>query len=170
MLDYSSASQECQLILPGIEMGAWVLVADGNRRFAEMYRRHYSCKNYADNRRNQVQYRNRNLVIGPGEKIVLLTPDHLAAFGWRKFIDKSGQTGVNCAFFRNEGQQLSSWLILEAEKLAWARWPGQRLYTSVDASAVKSANPGYCYIKAGWQRCGRSKARGLHILEKSPPC
>jgi hypothetical protein len=31
---------------------------------------------------------------------------------------------VNCAVFRNEGPVLSSDLILEAEELAWGRWPG----------------------------------------------
>ena len=105
-------------------------------------------------------------MLGPGEKMALLTPDHSAAFGWRKFIDASGQVGVNCAFFRNEGEHLSSSLILEAEQLAWHRWPNERLYTYVDAASVKSSNPGYCYLMAGWKRCGFTSARNLYILEK----
>lgn len=156
------------LTLPGIDIGVWIQVRDGHNRFAELYRRHYSCYQYADNRRSQAGYRNRNLVLGPGEKMALITPDWQAAFGWRKFIDGSGQTGVNCAFFRNEGQHLSSWLILEAEKLAWSRWSGERLYTYVDASAVRSSNPGYCYIKAGWNKCGYTAKNRLLILEKLP--
>lgn len=156
------------LTLPGIELGAWVEVKDGHSRFAELYRRHYSCYQYADGRRSQYGYRNRNLVLGPGEKIALLTPDWQAAFGWRRFIDGSGQVGVNCAFFRNESAMLSSWLILEAEKIAWQRWPGERLYTYVNTTAIKSSNPGYCYLRAGWRKCGYTKVNKLLILDKMP--
>lgn len=154
--------------LPGIDIGVWTQVKDGHPRLAELYRRHYSCYQYADNRRAQGGYRNRNLVMGPGEKMCLMTPDWNAAFGWRKFIDDSGQQGINCAFFRNESDALSSYLILEAEKLAWYRWPNERLYTYVNAAAVKSSNPGYCYLKAGWRKCGFTKSRHLIILEKYP--
>jgi hypothetical protein len=153
--------------LPGIELGKWVKVADGHPRFSELYRLHYSCYQYADGRRQQGQYRNRNLVLGPGEKIALLTPDWLAAFGWRKFFDDGGQQGVNCAFFRNESAALSSDLILAAELIAWRRWPGQRLYTYVDASAIRSRNPGYCYKMAGWSSAGQTKS-GLLVLQKTP--
>ena len=50
-----------------------------------------------------------------------------------------GQQGVCCALFRNEGPHLSSALILEAEGLAWSRWPGERSFTYVDAAEVRSA-------------------------------
>jgi hypothetical protein len=105
------------------------------------------------------------LIVGPGEKIVLLTVDCDALFIWRKFIDKSGQTGINCAVFHNEGELLSSELIREAAQIAWQRWPGQRLYTYVNSSKVKSVNPGYCFKMAGWNICGKTKS-GLVILEK----
>lgn len=156
------------LTLDGIDIGVWTQVKDGHNRFAELYRRHYSCYQYADHRRSQAGYRNRNLVMGPGEKVCLLTPDWQAAFGWRKFKDASGQQGINCAFFRNESSQLSSWLILEAEKLAWNRWSGERLYTYVNPSAIRSRNPGCCYLKAGWQKCGFTQVKKLLILEKCP--
>jgi hypothetical protein len=143
----------------------WLPVRDGDPRAAALYRRHYSCYQYADNRRNQHGYRNRFLIVGPGEKMLLMTVNCDALFAWRKFIDASGQTGVNCAVFRNESPILSSTLILEAEQHAWTRWPGQRLYTYVKPSAIKSSNPGFCYLKAGWQRCGTTKG-GLVILEK----
>ncbi len=58
-------------------------------------------------------------------------------------------------------------MILEAELFAWERWPGQRLYTSIDAAEVRSVNPGCCFKKAGWRRCGETK-RGLIVLEKLP--
>lgn len=154
--------------MKGIVSGHWLPVKDGDPRASHLYKRHYSCKRYGDGRRHQTQYRNRHLIVGPGEKMVLITVDGRALFVWRKFRDKSGQAGVNCAVFRNESDLLSSKLILEAEKLAWRRWPGQRLYTYVDASQVKSPNPGYCFQMAGWRKCGRSQDRGLIILEKRP--
>ena len=41
-----------------------------------------------------------------------------------------------------------------------------RHYTYVRSEAVASRNPGWCFICAGWNRCGYTKA-GLHILEKA---
>lgn len=123
-----------------------------------MLDRHYSARHYADGRRPK-------LFVGPGEKLVLVTSDRTALFVWRKFISDDGQTGVNCAVFRNEGHKLSSQLILEAEQIAWGKWPGERLYTYVAPRKIKSVNPGYCFKMAGWHVCGYSK-RGLVILEK----
>lgn len=146
----------------------WLPIKDGDPRAAAIYRRHYSCYQYKDNRRSQHGYRNRFLIIGPGEKMLLMTVTCDALFGWRKFIDDSGQQGVNCSVFRNESTVRSSELILEAEQHAWARWPGARLYTYVKGDAIRSTNPGYCYKKAGWIICGTTKG-GLVILEKMPP-
>lgn len=148
------------------DLNRWYPVKDGDPAAYAIMRRHYSFQAYQDGRRHNLYNRNRHLFVGPGEKLVLMTSDYKALFVWRKFINKSGQAGVNCAVFRNEGPHLSSELILEAEQLAWRRWPGERLYTYVDASQVQSANPGYCYKVAGWRFCGRSQKRGLHILEK----
>ena len=143
-------------------MGSWYSVPDGSIDAAAMYHRHYSYANY--------RKKHPVLFVGPGEKMVLMTPERGALFVWRKFIDKSGQTGVNCAIFRNERSDLyrSSDLILEAEQLAWTHWPGERLYTYVNAKKVKSSNPGYCFKRAGWKVCGVTKSRKLIILEKLP--
>lgn len=138
----------------------WYGAKDGDPSGIALYERHYSCHHYSDGRP-------RKLFCGPGGKIVLLTFDCDALFVWRKFIDASGQTGVNCAVFRNESPHLASELILEAERIAWARWPGERLYTYVNASSIRSANPGCCYRKAGWKRAGLTKG-GLLIFEKTP--
>jgi len=143
----------------------WLPIKDGDERAAAIYRRHYSCYQYKDNRRNRYGYRSRFLIVGPGEKMLLMTVNCDALFAWRKFIDDSGQQGVNCSVFRNESDTLSSLLILEAEQHAWARWPGARLYTYVKPDAIRSSNPGYCYKMAGWSECGRTKG-GLVILEK----
>ncbi|OGT54436.1 MAG: hypothetical protein A3E01_03000 [Gammaproteobacteria bacterium RIFCSPHIGHO2_12_FULL_63_22] len=75
--------------------------------------------------------------------------------------------GINCAAFRNEGAGRSSDLIRAADRLAFARWPGERHYTYVNAAKVRSSNPGFCFLMAGWRRCGRTRG-GLHILELRP--
>lgn len=98
--------------------------------------------------------------------MVLVTSNFDALFIWRKFINAAGEKGINCAVFRNEGKLLSSLLILEAEGLASQRWPGERFYTYVKPAGIKSTNPGYCFLMAGWQKCGISKKRKLVILEK----
>ena len=137
--------------------GAWIAVKDGDRRAVALFEKHYPARHYRDGRR-------RELFVGPGEKMVLLTIECDALFVWRKFISDDGQDGVNCAVFRNEGQCLSSELIREACELAWVRWPNERLYTYVAPLKIRSSNPGYCFIKAGWRKCGVSKG-GLVILE-----
>jgi hypothetical protein len=91
-----------------------------------------------------------------------------AVFVWRKFISKDAQEGVNCAVFRNEGAGLSSALIRDAMSLAWQRWPAQRLYTYVNPRRVRSRNPGYCFLMAGWRRCGVTKTRKLLVFEALP--
>lgn len=146
----------------------WLPARDCDSRAYALFSRHYSASPYADGRRRDPSNPNRFSFVGPGEKMVLLTADCRALFVWRKFISRDGQHGVNCAVFRNEGDELSSRLILEAEELAWGRWPGARLYTYVNSRKVQSANPGYCFKKAGWRACGFTKSKGLLILEKYP--
>lgn len=108
--------------------------------------------------------------MGPGERIVLLTPDARSLFVWRWFVEQE-QTeprGVNCSIFRREGGRWqASAMILAAELFAWDRWPGERLYTYVAPWKVRSANPGYCFKVAGWKVC-RTTPRGLLELEKLP--
>jgi hypothetical protein len=147
--------------MEGMFAGNWYSVLDGDGAARAIFNRHYSRHFYKDGRKPK-------LFVGPGEKMVLVTSDFTALFVWRKFISGDGQRGVNCAIFRNEGAQLSSELILEAEQLAWRRWPGERLYTYVNQHKIKSVNPGYCFKMAGWRECGHTKAKGLVILEKIP--
>jgi hypothetical protein len=92
--------------------GHWLPAKDGDARVFDLMRRHYTFHAYKDRRRQDLSNRNRHLVVGPGEKMVLLTVDCSALFIWRKFIDDSGQTGVNCAVFHNESNVRSE-LILE---------------------------------------------------------
>lgn len=135
----------------------WWLTTDQDLDCLALYERHYSARRYRDGRR-------RFQFVGPGEKLVLRTVTGDACFAWRNFIDDSGQQGVNCAFFRNESSHLSSELIRQACAIADCVWPDRRHYTYVDPHAVRSTNPGFCFLAAGWHRCGRTKG-GLLILE-----
>ena len=138
----------------------WILAQDGEPELRELYNRHYSCYRYKDGRKPK-------LFAGPGEKIVLTTPKRGALFVWKKWKDPSEQSGIYCAVFRNESKYLSSDLVREADAIADFCWPGERHYTYVWPAAVKSRNPGWCFICAGWQRCGYSKS-GKLILERQP--
>lgn len=152
----------------------WWLTNDGDPLAASVFRRHYSSRRYADGRQQDPRYRNRNLIIGPGEKLVLLARGP-CLFAWRKFIDDAvnvvdgrRQDGVNNCIFRREGGRVrASELIRQANLVAWARWPGERLYTYIDPDEVLSTNPGYCYLMAGYRPCGWTK-NGKRILEYIP--
>lgn len=139
----------------------WYAVKDGDIHLRWLLNRHYSARHYKDGRKPK-------LSAGPGRKLCLLTNDGLAGFIWRIFICDviPPQDGCNCAFFRNEGKQLSSELILEAEQLALAKWTDiKRFWTLVDGDKITSVNPGYCFKKAGWKFNAISKT-GKIILFK----
>lgn len=140
----------------------WTRVNDGNHAAFDIFTRHYTFRKWRI--RNG---KNGKRMLGPGETIVLLAKDGKALFAWKKQkYSQDGQTGINCSIFRNEGSLKSSDLILQAEVVAWKRWPGERLFTYVNARKIQSSNPGYCFKCAGWKVCGVSKAKKLIILEK----
>lgn len=138
----------------------WYITKDGDRTLLALYERHYSCYRYRDGRK-------RVLFCGPGQKIVLRTNAGDAGFIWRKFRDDSGQEGINCAFFRNESRHLSSDLIRQADAIADFCWSGERHYTYVSPKDTRpKRDPGYCFIRAGWQTCGQTRGGGLLIMER----
>lgn len=139
----------------------WRVVKESNKTALKFADRHYSRKTPGSHH-----------FMGPGQTLVLLSCDDTALFGWRvQEYRKDEQEGVECNIFRNEGPNLSSKLILEAEKCALEKWPGaRRLFTMVDSKKIrKKRDPGRCFRKAGWVQCGISKDRGLIILEKLLP-
>jgi hypothetical protein len=143
----------------------WWLTRDGDVDCLALYERHYSAYRYQDGRL-------RRQFAGPGEKVVLRTESGDAFFVWRKFHDDcidprtaEPQTGINCAAFRNEGAYRSSELIRQADAIADCLWPRERHYTYVNPQRIASRNPGYCFLRAGWARCGRTKG-GLIVLER----
>lgn len=148
------------------ELGHWYEVKDGDLAALALVKRHYS---EALKRRRGHQRRARHFT-GPGEKLVLLTADGRACWSWRKeAFRQDQQAGVCCVVFRNESSIRSSELVQEADALAWRRWPGERHFTFVDPSALPAgANPGYCFIQAGWRRRPGATPRGLRVLERLP--
>ena len=128
----------------------------------DLFTRHYTY------RKNRQIYK----FVGPGENMVLLTPDARALFVWRKERYKlDDQAGVNCAIFRNEGSSAgrSSELIEAAKRLAWERWPGERLYTFVNPRKVRhKRDPGRCFLRAGFRYCGITQVNRLLVLECYP--
>lgn len=145
----------------------WWLTKDGDRACLELYERHYSAAGYARARRPAGGFG------GPGERIVLRTEAGDAAFIWKPIFHStgrrdSGQRGVCCTFFRNESTHRSSDLVAQADAVADFLWPSCRHYTYVNPARVRSANPGYCFLVAGWRRCGQTRG-GLLILERVHP-
>lgn len=134
---------------------AWKEVLDGHPVGCQLADRHYSRKT-----------KGAPLFVGPGKKLVLITPNYKALFVWRKCEYRlDNQKGVECTIFRNESDILSSELIKEACLWAWQKWPGARLFTYVNTEKVKSSNPGYCFLMAGWKKCGTNKTGQLLLFE-----
>lgn len=149
----------------------WYVTKDGDATLLALYRRHYPIQ------RKKGAWRIAQFV-GPGENIVLRTDRGDAGFVWRNFIDDSEQRGVCCSFFRNESPHLSSELIRQADAVADVAWPGARHYTFVDPEAVRSTNPGFCFVAAGWRRVmilndagmlvPLLTSAGLQVIERAP--
>lgn len=142
----------------------WLYAKQNDPYAVSMYLRHYSRKN-----NSSIDNMLVSGCAGPGETISLLSAKGDAVFTWKlEVFRQDGQTGINCAIFRNEGELLSSLLIIEACSIAWQRWPGARLFTFVNADKVRrKRDPGRCFIRAGWKQCGISKG-GLLIFEIFP--
>lgn len=111
-----------------------------------------------------------------GRKIVIRNTEGTILFGWmwpQEAMRMDGQSGYNCAIFRNESERKSSDIILECERIAFERWGPNRMYTYIDprkTATIKCHGKrvvGFCFIKAGWTFVRESKG-GLHLLVKEP--
>ena len=76
-----------------------------------------------------------------------------------------------CSAFRNEGPQLSSTLIRQAVSATlheYGEAPELGMVTFVNAAKVRrKRDPGRCYLRAGFSRCGMTKG-GLIALQMRP--
>jgi hypothetical protein len=155
-----------QLVLPvAVPPGPWVRVTKFDRAGCALADRHYSRRKVG-----APQF------MPPGQTVVLVTSDGAAVFGWWRpdpasgIVAMNGLDGWTCTIFRNEGDELSSRLILEAERelagLDYAPCGPDGLLTYVYDGKVKSRNPGYCFQCAGWNRRGRSADGRKTLLYK----
>lgn len=144
-------------------------VRDGNDAGRALFKNHYTYKHADKPEADQPL-----IYVGPGFKLVLITPDAQAVCAWRlSRLRADGQTGVECCIYRREGGDLASVMLGKARSIAQERWPGERLFTFVDPKKVtptwRASRPtwGHCFYQDGWRFAELTKKR-LHILERVP--
>ncbi|GIP54275.1 hypothetical protein J42TS3_33100 [Paenibacillus vini] len=83
-------------------------------------------------------------------------------------IRDDGLLAWECTIFRNESTYLSSDMIRIAVAATideWGQPPPDGIITYVDQLKVRSSNPGYCFLSAGFHKLGFSKRRKLLLLQ-----
>lgn len=155
-------------ILPA---GYWHIVGKAERDAASLADRHYSRRKIGSPQ-----------FMPPGQTMVMLGLMHDAVFGWWRPHPRSGIKAMNgldgwtCSIFRNESQQLSSELVLQAESHLRAMHdcgPDGMLTYVWDKKVVrdkgyrKLPQPGHCFLMAGWIPIGRSADKRKTLLWKS---
>lgn len=147
--------------------GPWVKTTKFDANAASLADRHYSRRTVGSPQ-----------FMPPGQTLILIGRDVDAVFGWWRPDPASGLKQMNgldgwtCTIFRYErapdGPQASA-LILAAEVQLAATGRGcgpDGMLTYVWDRKVRSANPGYCFIRAGWVRRGRSADGRKTLLHK----
>ena len=111
--------------------------------------------------------------VPPGRCLVFLTFDHMAlwvtSWPFAQYVKHAWAGAWVNSLFRNEGATLSSELILDAIAATRYFWepPEKGMITFVDEKKIKSNNPGFCYLKAGFKKVGKTKG-GLFALQMLP--
>lgn len=112
--------------------------------------------------------------VPPGRNLVFVAGDPVAAL-WvsldQRFASHAWAGAWTCPLFRNEGAGLSSDLIREAlaaTRRAWGEPPDEGLVTFVNPQAVRSSNPGFCFLEAGFERVGVTQKRRYLALRIEP--
>jgi hypothetical protein len=146
----------------------WIEVSKANPRAKRMAMEHYSF--------HPVKSRPMGKEVGPpGQKIILLTGDGLALWGshrpapWSGVKRADGFEGPCCFIFRNQGSPiLSSKLIREAVGYTASKWEvsAAGFLTYVAIEKVKSINPGYCFLCAGFKHNGFTISQKLGKLRR----
>ena len=139
----------------------WSLVKKTNKIAVSLADDHYS--------RQKIGSRE----IGPpGQKIVLLNHDHTAVWGshrpapWAGIERLDKFSGSSCFIFRNTGDTLSSILIREAVGITALRWGDDPFITYVALNRIRSSNPGFCFLKAGFDRVGYNSKTKLGLMAR----
>jgi hypothetical protein len=111
--------------------------------------------------------------VPPGRCFVLVSDSAYWVTSWpfAEYVKHAWAGAWMCSAFRNEGEVLSSLLIREA--VAATRWnygdaPELGMVTFVDTAKVRhKRDPGRCFLKAGFTKCGHTKG-GLLALRLRP--
>jgi hypothetical protein len=111
--------------------------------------------------------------VAPGSCLVLRTLEANAAWVTLHPLPHLVKHGYGdawiCAMFRNESPHLSSELIHEAVAATHAWFispPPAGFLTFVDEGKIRrKRDPGRCFRRAGWREVGRTKERGLIVLQ-----
>lgn len=146
-----------QMMIDIPEYGPWIVTHKGDRACRLLADRHYSRQRVG-----------ALMFTRPGRNLVLRTPVGDAVWVTWSGIRDDGLQAWECTIFRNESSNLSSDMIRAAVTATIAEWgqpPPDGIITYVDKSKVRSRNPGFCFLSAGFQRIGRSKRRGLILLQ-----
>ena len=132
----------------------------------------------ADRHYNRQKIGSRQFVP-PGRCMVLKGPDMLdptafwvTSWPFAEYVKHNWGGAWICSAFRNEGSELSSELILDAvaaTRWKWPEVPELGMITFVDERKIKSRNPGYCYLRAGFTKLKeRTKKDRLVVLQMLP--
>lgn len=169
----------------------WIVVSGSDRRALDVVDGRGAFEGMGEHYSRRT--RDAKTFTGCGQELVLLhrslravwacvyqrTP---AAPGTGASRGRAGMTDVKPRYiwrnmlFRNLGGGLSSDLIRSATATTYHEWrkkygtlPPERLRTEVDVRRVKSKNPGFCYIAAGWDKGKVVRAkRYLYAPEREP--
>jgi hypothetical protein len=139
------------------QYGPWIVTNQGDQACRQLADRHYSRQTIG-----APQF------CRPGRKLVLRTAQADAVWVTWSGIRDDGLEAWECTIFRNESKHQSSLMIGWAEiatRSEWGNPPKDGIITYVDAAKVRSPNPGYCFKRAGWKQIGKSKKRGLILLQ-----
>ena len=146
-----------QTMLDLQQYGPWVVTHKGDMSCRQLADRHYTRQTVG-----------APMFTRPGRNLVLRTPFGDAVWVTWSGIRDDGMDAWECALFRNESAHLSSDMIrwaVRASLAEWGRPPKDGFITYVDQTKVRSSNPGFCYIAAGWKKVGFSRKRGLLLLQ-----
>mgnify|MGYP003138323384 CR=1 FL=1 len=144
----------------------WNLSWRSDPRARELADRHYSRRKVGT-----AQF------VPPGRCLVLYAENENGRAYWvtswqlEEYTKHAWAGAWVCSAFRNEGAGLSSELIVEAVAATVWRWepPEIGMVTFVDPTKVrKKRDFGRCYRKAGFKEVGKSKDRGLVVLQLLP--
>lgn len=141
----------------GVKVISWIVTNKGDQVCRQLADRHYTRQKIGSPQ-----------FCRPGKNLVLRTEDGDAVWVTWSGIRDDGVDAWECTLFRNESELLSSDLIREAvEKTIelWGEPPKDGIITYVDQAKVRSVNPGFCYLAAGWGKDGYSKRRNLLRLK-----